>query len=167
MITPPYYIDLLAHMSVNKNKSKTAPHKAILLLTIIDMIEEGEIISPFIPISESLQDNFKRIWSAHVSGRSGYEDRIAYPFFHLSSSPFWELVKTSSYQGQTEYSSIRALVRDFSGAFIDDELFYLMKNPVTRAELKSILQTVYLDSENESSNLIGIITIFALICAVA
>lgn len=167
MTTPQYYIDLLAHMSVNKNKSKTAPHKAILLLTIIDMIEAGEISSPFIQITDSLKDNFKRVWNANVSSRSGYEPRMSYPFFHLSSSPFWELIKTGSYQGQTEYSSMISLERDYSGAIIDVSLFRLMKDPTTRDEIRTLLKSVYIDNRNTSSSLVGMVTLIALICSVA
>lgn len=167
MSLPQYYIDLLAHMPVNKNKSKTAPHKAILLLTIIDMIETGEITYPYIQITDSLKDNFKRIWDANVSNRLGYEPRVSYPFFHLSSSPFWELVKTSSYQGRTEYSTIASLKNDYSGAIIDVGLFRLMKDLTTRNEIKTLLKSVYLNKNSTPSNLIGIATLIAFIISVA
>lgn len=167
MTTPQYYIDLLTHMSVNKNKSKTAPHKAILLLTIIDMIEAGEISSPFIQITDSLKDNFKRVWNANVSSRSGYEPRMSYPFFHLSSSPFWELIKTTSYQGQTEYFSMTTLERDYSGAIIDVSMFRLMKDPASRDEIRTLLKAAYLDNRSSISSLIGFATLIALVCSVA
>lgn len=153
-------------MSVNKNKSKTAPHKAVLLLTIIDMIETGEINSPFIQITEDLIENFKRVWKLLVPSHSGYKPIITYPFFHLSSSPFWELVKTPSYQGQTGYSAIKALKRDYTGAIIDVGLFRLMKNPISRKEIRTLLKSIYLDNDSASSSLIGITSIIALICAV-
>lgn len=154
-------------MSVNKNKSKTAPHKAILLLTIIDMIEAGEISSPFIQITDSLKDNFKRVWNTNVSSCIGYEPRLSYPFFHLLSSPFWELIKTTSYQGQTEYSSMTSLERDYSGAVIDVSLFRLMKDTTTRDEIRTLLKSVYIDNRNTSSSLVGMVTLIALICSVA
>lgn len=154
-------------MSVNKNKSKTAPHKAVLLLTIIDMIEAGEINSPFIQINDNLIENFRRVWNANVPNHSGYEPRMAYPFFHLSSSPFWELVKTPSYKGQTEYSTLKALEKDYSGAIIDVGLFRMMKDPIRRKEIRTLLKSIYLDEIGKSSSLIGITTIIALICAVA
>lgn len=154
-------------MSVNKNKSKTAPHKAILLLTIIDMIDAGEISSPLIQITDSLKNNFNRVWSANVSSCLGYEPRMSYPFFHLSSSPFWELIKTSSYQGQTEYSTMTSLERDYSGAIIDVGLFRLMKDSTTRDEIKALLKSVYLDCHSTQYSLIGVATLIAIICAVA
>lgn len=154
-------------MSVNKNKSKTAPHKAILLLTIIDMIEAGVISSPFIQITDSLKDNFKRVWNANVSSCLGYEPRLSYPFFHLSSSPFWALIKTTSYQGQAEYSSMTSLERDYSGAVIDVSLFRLMKDPTSRDEIRTLLKAAYLDNRSTPSSLIGVATLIALVCSVA
>ena len=167
MTTFQYYADILSHMPVNKNKSKVAPHKAILLLTIIDMIENGEILSPFIPINDSLTENFKRVWRAKVPSNSGYKPKIAYPFFHLSSSPFWELVKTPSYHGQIEYSTIKALKRDYSGAIIDVGLFRIMKDPTNREKIKKILKSEYLDAGQTSKSLISLISIITLICTVA
>ena len=167
MPTLNYYIDLLSHMSVNKNKSKPAPHKAVLLLTIIDMIEVGEISSPFVQISDSLIENFRKVWNSYVPRHSGYVQKITYPFIHLSSSPFWKLVKASSYQGQTEYSGIKALKRDYSGAMIDAELFQMLKDPFSRKEIRELLKYIYLGERGTSSSLIGITTIIALICTVA
>lgn len=154
-------------MSVNKNKSELAPHKAILLLTVIDMIEAGEISSPFIQITDSLKDNFQRVWDTNVSRCSGYEPRLSYPFFHLSSSPFWELVRTTSYQGQKEYSSMGPLERDYSGAIIDVNLFRLMKDSITRDEIKILLMSTYLDNNRAPISITGLATLIAIICAVA
>ena len=167
MTTPQYYIDLLSNMSVNKNKSKTAPHKAVLLLTIIDMIEAGEINSPFIQITDNLIENFKRVWNANVPDHWGFQPKMAYPFFHLSSSPFWYLLKAPSYQGKTVYSTIKVLKRDYSGAIIDVGLFLMMKDPISRNEIRTLLKSIYLDETGGLSSLIGITTIIALICAVA
>lgn len=156
-------------MSVHKRKSKTAPHKAILLLTIMDMIETGEISAPFIPITDGLLENFIRIWNTCVPPHCGFHPKMAYPFFHLSSSPFWELVKTSAYKGQNEYSSMKALERDFSGAIIDVGLFRMMKDPVGREELRVLLKSTYLNDSNSApaSNGLGMALLAALIFAVA
>ena len=131
-------------MAVNKNKNKRAPHKAILLLSIIKLIETGNIISPFIKLNDCLIDNFNSVWEEYVPTNSGYKPRITYPFYHLSSSPFWYLIKNSSFQGQSEYSSIKSFQRDYSGAIIDVGLFKLLKDPVSREEIKSLLKAVYL-----------------------
>jgi len=154
-------------MSVNKSKSKPAPHKAILLLTIIEMIEAGEISSPYIQITAALKNNFKRVWNANVPNCLGYEPRISYPFFHLSTSSFWELVKTSSYQGQSEYSTVASLERDYSGAIIDVGLFRLMKDSIARDEIRTLLKGTYLDNHCSPSSIIGVVTLIALICSVA
>lgn len=131
------------------------------------MIEAGEIASPYIQITDSLKDNFIRVWNANVPSCLGYEPKISYPFFHLSSSPFWELIKTASYQGQSEYSSIASLERDYSGAIIDVGLFRLMKNLTTRDEIRTLLKSTYLDNNSTPSSLIGVGALVAIICAVA
>lgn len=154
-------------MSVNKNKGKIAPHKAVLLLTVIDMIEAGKILSPYIQITDSLKNNFKRVWDANVARCSGYEPRISYPFFHLSSSPFWELIRTTSYKGQTEYTSMTSLERDYSGAIIDVGLFRLMKDSTSRDEIRTLLKSVYLDNRSIPSCLIDVSMLIAIICSVA
>ena len=110
-------------MTVNKKGSNTAPHKAILLLAIIDLIERGSIRDSFIPLSDELIRTFNNIWKTKVPITSPFSCKFSYPFFHLQSSPFWKLSKASTYIGQKEYSSIAALKRDFIGDKIDNDLF--------------------------------------------
>lgn len=165
-----YYIDLFSNLPVNKTKSKTAPHKAVLLITIMKMIEREEIDSSFIPLSDNLIRNFKRVWKAYVPLPTSYVPRLAYPFFHLSSSPFWELIKRPDCQEQREYSTVKALQRDYEGALIDMELYQMMKDPSSREMLIGLLKETYLGVNKESSissKLLGIASLVALICSVA
>lgn len=77
------------------------------------------------------------------------------------------LIKTASYQGQSEYSSIASLERDYSGAIIDVGLFRLMKDSTTRDEIRTLLKSTYLDNNSTPSSLIGVGALVAIICAVA
>ena len=56
------YKESITQMTVNKKGSNTAPHKAILLLAIIDLIERGSIRDSFIPLSDELIRTFNNIW---------------------------------------------------------------------------------------------------------
>lgn len=60
-----------------------------------------------------------------------------------------------------------SLERDYSGAIIDVSLFRLMKDSTARDEIKALLKSVYLSYNSTSSNLIGVATLIAIICAVA
>ncbi|MDE6695747.1 MAG: hypothetical protein K2K25_02600 [Muribaculaceae bacterium] len=139
-----YYKDQFRDLNVNRSGNKVAPHKAILLLSVIELIENGFITTPFIEISKPLEDRFKQNWRKYVSKDRGYSCKMYYPFFHLSSSPFWELVKTESYDKQNEYSSMKSLRRNFKGAVMASDLFGLIQSPIHRENLKIILIKTYL-----------------------
>lgn len=115
----------------------------------MQMIESDEISSPNVPLTDRLINNFNRMWRANVSCSAPFNPEIQYPFFHLSTSPFWSLVKTDEHQGQQDYSSLKALRRDYSGAVIDDELFQMMTDPEAREEIRNLLRATYLEGNNE------------------
>lgn len=133
----------LIRMSVNKTGSKKAPHKAILLLAIIDLIEEEMIDNPFIPLSVTLIRKFEEVWKEYVPADSRFQCKINYPFYHLASSPFWELIKLPTFEERQEYS-LSALKRSFAGAVIKSDLFALFQKESYREEIRKLLIDTYL-----------------------
>lgn len=160
------YLSMLAQLPVNKKGSKVAPHKAILLLSICDLIEDGKITGPFIPLDGNLSRAFDARWEMHVPNTSRYSCRLSYPFYHLSTSGFWHLEKADSYTEKREYSTLASLKRSFTGATIDEELFELIKNPKTRDIVKRILISFYLSEGQNNMNFtaLRILPLLALIC---
>lgn len=134
----------LVKLSVNKKSNMIAPHKAIMLLTVIDLIETGDIDSPFVPLSGTVDKRFKALWEKYVKADGHFSCKMNYPFFHLSSSSFWKLQKLSTYEDRVEYSSLTMLKRSFAGALLNQDLFELLSDNETRAELKQILIATYL-----------------------
>lgn len=162
------YKDSLSHMKVNKKGDKIAPHKAILLLAIIDLIENGIIKDSFIPLSDELIRTFGNVWANNVSTINFTKSKFSYPFFHLQTSSFWELIQTSDYIGQNEYSSISALKRDFIGAKMDDELFHHLSYQEIRDEIRQLLHNTYLTTQPSSnSNKLGLLAIIGVLFSVA
>lgn len=162
------YKESITQMTVNKKGSNTAPHKAILLLAIIDLIERGSIRDSFIPLSDELIRTFSNIWKAKVPITSPFSCKFSYPFFHLQSSPFWKLSKASTYIGQKEYSSIAALKRDFIGAKIDNDLFLYLTIPEFRDEIRQLLNDIFLtDTSASFSDKIGLLSLICILCTVA
>ncbi|MBJ2184676.1 MAG: hypothetical protein JFR38_09255 [Muribaculaceae bacterium] len=137
------YIDCLSHLSVNKKGTHVAPHKAVLLLTVFDLIKKGEIDSQFIPITKSLEKAFELTWNDLVGSHSHFSCALNYPFQHMSSSPFWTLVKLPSYEFKKEYS-MSALKKNFAGAIINEDLFQLIKDETSRAKMEQVLIQTYL-----------------------
>ena len=144
------YKNIFQNLNVNRSGDSVAPHKAILLLSIIELIEDGVIRSPFIPLNDRLERTFKNTWTRYVPITSIFSCKLQYPFFHLSSSSFWKLEKIPTYEERKEYS-MAALKRSFSGATISSDLFTLLCQPQFRDEIKTILINTYLT--NSSSTL--------------
>lgn len=93
--------------------NRVAPHKAVLLLAISDLIEEGVLSSPLIPLDDCLNKAFSARWKRHVPINSGFNCMLSYPFFHLASSSFWELIplKSPDRKIMKEYSSLLHRIR--------------------------------------------------------
>ena len=138
------YLFQLTQMPVNKKGTHKAPHKAMLLLAVCDLIESSIITNNFIPIDDNLIRAFKSRWRKHVPLDSPFSCRLCYPFYHLSSSAFWHLVISPEFIKNKEYSSITALKRSFIGATIDYDLFEFIKNPSSRKQIIQILTSTYL-----------------------
>jgi len=83
------YLQLLTNLK-RDNKSGGAPHKPILMLSIIDCIENKFINSSKIYITPELVSVFKQNWSRYVI--TARKPDFAMPFYHLTTASFWKLI---------------------------------------------------------------------------
>jgi putative restriction endonuclease len=131
--------------SLNRASNKIlgkAPHKPILLLSIIQLIQKGEIQSNRIYITGELVIAFKSNWNKLVT--TNHVPNFSLPFFHLNSEPFWRLVYINGVIDHKEkISSLGKLKNRIAFAEIDKDLFELLLNPITRNEIESILLNKY------------------------
>ncbi len=86
---------------------------------------------------------------------------MCYPFYHLSSSSFWHLIKTQEYENKAP-TSMKALKRSYRGAEIDQELFEAMQDQEMRQQLRDVLINTYL-SEQKVKPSASILKVFAMI----
>lgn len=149
------YHQEFSKLNVNKRRGKVAPHKAILLLTVIDLIESGDIDSPFVPLTGTVEKRFKATWRDYVKENGHFKCQMQYPFYHLSSSSFWTLQKLSTFEDRVEYSSLAMLKRSFSGALLNKDLFNLLCDEENRLELKRILVDTYLQPSSSTTPIIS------------
>ena len=54
-----YYISCFSSLHTMKKMGKPAPHKALLLLSVIELVERGIITDCRVPLSNSLEKQFK------------------------------------------------------------------------------------------------------------
>jgi predicted restriction endonuclease len=147
------YTTLFSSLHTNKQKGMPAPHKAVLLLSVIDMIEFGVLNSNEIVLSERLEQCFKSNWKKYVGRSVIFTPKIGTPFFHLHSEPFWSLVPFVG--GEETIEMLRkgnpyatgTMNKYFRCAKIDKDLFELLKNEDARAKLRTTLITTYIQPQ--------------------
>ncbi len=97
--TPEKYFKSL---KINSIRDLTAPHKPILLLSIIDLIESGDITTNTITLSKKLEKKFYETWDYYIGTVEHYKPRLGTPFWHLHSEWFWKLIPYEGGEGTIE-----------------------------------------------------------------
>ena len=139
------YIDLFSNLHTNKQHGKSAPHKAIMLLSVIDLISSQHITTNEIIYTEELEKCFLKNWKQYVKKVSIFKPKAGTPFWHLNSEPFWQLIPYEGgyrtivkLQKGNPYSA--ATIRKYiKYAVIDMELFLFLRDSSTRETLKQTL----------------------------
>lgn len=166
MIELGHYANAFSNLHTAKMKGHKAPHKAVLLLAIIDLVEDGMIATPRIYLSDELIDRFNKVWHHYLGISAIFSPDITKPFFHMQHERFWRLVEfgesdlsmaaeDSPYvEGRKQTKelpigsySIKAMRNAFQFAEIDGLLFQLLQNADARAMLRVILINEYLTNQ--------------------
>ena len=139
-----YYQNAFSHLRRN-NENGGAPHKPILLLSVLRLYQSGDLRASDIEPSPLLYHTFKYLWTKLVSDSSSFNPTFYYPFFHLRSEPFWRLVPQPSKHIPAGVTSIAQLNNFVAFASIDRELSALVLNPVCNTILEKTLVEQYFD----------------------
>lgn len=139
------YISTFPTLNTAKIAGKQAPHKAVLLLAIMDLVEDGVITSPKIVLTEKLEETFGKVWKHYIGSSLIFTPKVATPFWHMQNEPFYRLYMNNGQliSGGTGRYSIPWL-RENTYAMIDPELLALMQDTNARAELRTVLIGQYL-----------------------
>jgi len=148
------YIDAFAKLRTDKNRNRwteattfRAPHKPLLLLSILDLVAQGRITRNFIEPAFELAETFAGYWQRIMP--IGSAGNMAYPFFFMDSEPFWTLVPRPGIwppAGRT-VSSMRRIRELYLGARLDEELFPLLLMEPLREKLRTALVKTYFAPE--------------------
>ena len=148
------YIDRFKKLRSDTNRRKwpdatlrRAPHKPLLLLTVLDSFAQGIIKSNLIEITPDLVDLFTIYWARVISPtQRGY---LYLPFFHLSKegNAFWHLVpqpgKEAVLNNIHQVKSLKQL-RDIAiGARLNEDLYTLLCVEKSRDALRVLLIETY------------------------
>lgn len=150
-----YYLEKLGKLRKDRSAKKypvvtrySAPHKPLLLLSVIDLFAEGSISSNLITLSPELCALFDSYW-LRVMSPDWYGD-ISLPFYHLIGDNFWHLQPRPGsemiLQAGKRLNSIRQLHDHTLGATLDEALFHYLQNAQTRDMLRTSLIENHFDS---------------------
>ena len=120
-----------------------APHKPLLLLAVIELIEQGQICENRIYFSPALAETVMKYWVEVTDRRFN----IAMPFFHLKSDKFWHLHPNPGYkkvlEGARQIRSISRIQEVIAYASLDDDFFVLLTDADNREIIRQTLISTY------------------------
>ncbi|WP_417609382.1 HNH endonuclease [Owenweeksia hongkongensis] len=124
-----------------------------MILSVIELIEDGLITENKIFITPELVATFQKLWLKLVP-QEGWQPRFFLPFFHLSSEDFWELelvegakvAMTSSYSPK----SLPALKDSVKFAHLNPALFKLLMSPIERKKIRAMILNEYFKRDSYS-----------------
>jgi putative restriction endonuclease len=142
-----YYCECFTKLNVSSTKKKgEAPYKPILILSVLDLITQGTIITNQILVSDELIGAFKKYWNI-LSTNSSYQGGLHYPFFHLQSDGFWHVKFKDNFNG-LQAKTTNKLKAAVEYAYLDEELFALLQEPFERQVLiDSLVATWFADRQ--------------------
>jgi putative restriction endonuclease len=137
---------LQAFKKLNLDRSHgIAPHKPILLISVLQTFQNGLNTSQRIYITPELVALFKSNWSLLVTTK--HDCRFALPFYHLTSDKFWKIIPKSGFENILQ---LKASMRSFANlnaavdcAIIEDDLLALMKDQKSNGILQQFLLDEY------------------------
>lgn len=158
------YIGLFSKLNRATKNGVKAPHKPILLLSILQTINYGEIKENKIEITPVLVARFKDNWKWLVR-ESFFNANFSLPFFHMRSEKFWhlktlpgkEIILTNS----NSIKSFAQLKDSVDYAYLDELLFNTLQQKESRDILYQFLLEHFFNyplSKNSKNGLFDEIT---------
>jgi putative restriction endonuclease len=147
------YLNAFKKLRVDRSHG-VAPHKPILLISILQSFHKNQILDKKIYITPELVSLFKTNWNLLVTSK--HDCRISYPFYYLKSDKFWKLIAKNEFDDIEKMGQIMKSFNNLNSvikyAEIDEELFILAKDNYCNNILQEFLLDEYFNETK--SNLI-------------
>lgn len=147
------YDEKFTKLNVNRNKNRytagKAPHKAVLLLSLILLEKEGKADLRDIRIDTYLLDTWSELWSCLEYDKAG---PIYLPLYHMKSDGFWH-IEYKEGQSPRQPRSMRKFTRMVERVHIEEELLKMIHNKESRNELINALLNGGYFSDKEKGEL--------------
>jgi serine/threonine protein kinase len=124
---------------VNVRGNIKSPHKFILILSILEIMDE-DVDHPNQFKFEEIEPVFQKLFDDFYPSLPKSKKALEFPFVHLQHERFWLLkVKDRDYDENYLYPRLtkNRILKLIDYAYLDDEHFNLIKSPHKRTELKN------------------------------
>lgn len=141
------YLYALTHLKRAPTKHGTAPHKPVLVLTLIELVEKGIVTDNRFEANAELVGTFLENWQLLVS--TPHQADFTQPFYYLQSDKadgesFWHLQPKPGCQINAHIKSVNTLAAVLDYGELRADLFALLLDRVSRATIQATLLDVYL-----------------------
>lgn len=142
------YVEMFRNLSTGVQNGKKLPHKAVLLLSILELVGTGTINENKIDLGKTIASSFATTWDTFQLGPK--IPSIWIPFWYMKSEPFWHfkaladviiLQNLLCFAGHPSVGQMRNVIKY---AYVDEQLFSLMQDGKERSKLKEALIETYL-----------------------
>ena len=148
VVTNASYVEIFRNLSTGVQNGKKLPHKAVLLLSILKLIENGTITENKIHLNKTIANTFASTWGDYLHNNK--IPSVWIPFWYMKSESFWHfkaledeniLQNLSCSAGHPSVGQMRNVIKY---AYVDEQLFSLMQDREERLKLKKVLIETYL-----------------------
>jgi putative restriction endonuclease len=138
------------HKLTRLNRANTiygkAPHKPVLLISIVELIEKGIITNNRVYVDTDLVGEFQENWRLLVD--TMHTPDFTQPFYYLQSEKmeerrFWFLQPKPGCQINAYIRSVNTLADVLDHGYFADDIFLLLTDPSSRNWVKSVLLDTY------------------------
>ena len=144
------YIEAVKNLKTNNKWGRKSPHKAVLMLTVIELYEKNVLMDNEIRYDETLKSTFLKMWNMVLPNEPIFHPDAYLPFWYLQSDNFWHIVPIrgkedilSLMRDNSIKPSEAKLVDSVKYAELDEDLYFLMTLPSGRSSLKRALLETY------------------------
>lgn len=144
------YVEAFKNLRTNNKWGRKSPHKAVLMLSVIELYEQNILSDNEIFYDEKLKSMFLKVWNRVLPNEPLFHPEAYLPFWYLQNDSFWHIVPI---RGKED---ILSLMRDTNikpsesklndsvrCAELDEDLYFLMTIASGRSSLKRALLETY------------------------
>ena len=144
------YIEAFKNLRTNNKYGRKSPHKAVLMLTVIELYEQNILSDNEIFYDEKLKSMFLKVWNRVLPNEPLFHPEAYLPFWYLQNDSFWHIVPIRgkedilSLMRDTNIKPSESKLNDsVKCAELDEDLYFLMTIASGRSSLKRALLETY------------------------